>query len=65
MTVVDFEQLVVVDLLQLVRRHRPAVIRMIDVRHAASVADGVDVSLHDLDHSCAALRLDPRSRRAR
>src|SRR5687767_13427840 len=58
MPVVDFKELVVFDLFQVVRRNRPAEIRMIYVRNAPRVADFIDISLDNLDHAVAALRFD-------
>ncbi len=55
--VVDLEQLVVAHRRQVVGGDRPAEIRMVDVRHAAGHADGVDVVLQHLgDAACRPAR---------
>src|SRR5687768_17718011 len=47
-SVEDLEEAMPFDLLEIVDRDRPSVVRMIDVRDAFGGADRVDVALHDI-----------------
>jgi len=61
MPIEDLQQPVVADQLQLLGRDGPAEVGMIDVRDAARLPDGIDVSLHDVQDGRASLRRDALS----